>query len=156
MIEEMERADFNFRKIGECRKKIAELEEYYAREKARLDEWLQAERKGYDEEIEFHSNEVIALYQGLRESDPKAKLCTQHGKVASRRSTKYSYDDAVLLEYLKANDLPYIRTKEEIDKAALKKSLSPAADGRLVDVNGSVVDGVSYTEEISYSVSAEV
>lgn len=49
-----------------------------------------------------------------------------------------------------------IRTKEEIDKAALKKSLSPAADGRLVDVNGSVVDGVSYTEEISYSVSAEV
>ncbi len=64
--------------------------------------------------------------------DPKAHDC-----VKFKRDTTFQYDKKHALEYVKANDLPYTRTKIELDAVPFKKACQ---DGTIDYPDGETVN----------------
>ena len=86
------------------------------------------------------------LYE--RKVDPKFKISTPNGTVSTRKKQpKWTYDEAKLLEFLKQNGkYQYIRIKEEINKAELKKNVK-AVNGKVITEEGEIVEGITVTEQ---------
>lgn len=77
-----------------------------------------------------------------RQEDPKFKLKTATATVGTRKSTSWKYDDEEVLNFLKENKLTdFIRVKEEVNKADLKKCLVIKGD-KVVTDDGEVVPGI--------------
>jgi len=60
-----------------------------------------------------------------------------HALVEFRRSTSYEYDKKAALEFVLANDLPFVRIKKELDANAFKKAVQAGEidypDGEMVN-----------------------
>ena len=81
-----------------------------------------------------------------RKEDPKFKLKTATATVGTRKSTSWKYDDEEVLNFLKENKLDdFIRVKEEVNKADLKKCLV-VRKGKVVTEGGEVVPGIEVVE----------
>jgi len=88
--------------------------------------------------------------EGSKKKSLKLPFGTMSFKKGQR---KMVYDDEALMEFIKNNNLnDFIRTKEEINKAVLKKAISINDDG-LAILNGQTVDGITTTPpETSFSI----
>ena len=94
---------------------------------------------------------LSAYYIQERAKNKRFKLSTPYGKVTIRKSKKWNYDDEVVKEYIKAENLPYIRVKEELDKTSLKKEFK---DG-INPITGEIVPGITIEETESITIKAE-
>lgn len=88
--------------------------------------------------------------EGSKKKSLKLPFGTMSFKKGQR---KMVYDDEALMTFIKTHGLnDYIRTKEEINKADLKKAIVTTDDGAVV-LNGQVVDGITTTPgEESFSI----
>lgn len=88
--------------------------------------------------------------EGSKKKSLKLPFGTMSFKKGQR---KMVYDDEALMTFIKTNGLnDYIRTKEEINKADLKKAIVTTDEGTVV-LNGQVVDGITTTPgEESFSI----
>ncbi|NLY46827.1 MAG: hypothetical protein GX053_12700 [Tissierella sp.] len=161
-IEDLETANWAFRKLKAIEEKKKEIEELanqemepYEKEIARIKKWKEDEFKQYDHSINFFSFLLEEYYREQRKVDAKFKLSTPYGKITSRKQQpKWNYEEDRLLKWLKANDLELIRTKEEVDKNELKKKYQ-VVSGNVVTENGEIVEGITI-EEREATVKVEV
>lgn len=155
VVDSVKKADWCFKKLHDLNNKIEEKEEMadshikrLESEIERLKEWKAKECRPFFDSQLLLEDLLKTYYIGLREADPKAKLSTPYGKVTSRKgSDKWEYDDERVMAYLKENELyGLIRTKYEVNKELLKKNVQ-VINGRAIDGDGQVIDGITVTHQ---------
>jgi phage host-nuclease inhibitor protein Gam len=148
-VDDMGKADWALRKLRELKQEKERNEEFAQKEKERIDEWLERENGKIDQSIQYFEGHLAAYLNRLRQDNPKLKsISLPNGRIGFRkRPAKWTYNDEVLLDGLKANGrTDLIRNKEMVDKQSLKKSVK-VVDGRVVDLTtGWIVEGVTVEE----------
>ena len=151
-INDLQGATWAFRKLRAIEEKQRELTSIAIEEKNRIDEWLSKESKSLDDDKAYFEGLLSAYYIEERAKDKKFKLSTPYGKVTSRKTEKYIYEDEqAIMDYCNMNELDVIRVKEELDKSAFKK----ICKGGVNQETGEVVPGVRVETVESISVKAE-
>lgn len=119
-ITDLSSATWCLRKIKANNDKVAEIEAVAQEQIKSIKEWLEAEKKHYDNSfLEFKLQEY---YKEQKEKDSKFRLSTAYGTVTSRKTRKpYWNDEEAILNYLRENNQDLIKRKEEIDKIAFNK-----------------------------------
>ncbi|MPU14874.1 hypothetical protein FGL68_06670 [Acinetobacter baumannii] len=156
-IEDLKGASWALRKIKECKESILEKEELAKAEKERIDKWLVNETKNDLINIEYFNGLLVQYYKELKKSDPRAKINTPYGKVATRKTKKWNYrNEEEFLEYLTSNGHNnLVRVKKEIDKIKIKKEFVNQ-DGVVVDKNtGEILPYIDVVEEENISVKVD-
>lgn len=151
-IENLEGATWAFRKLRAIENKEAEIKAVAEEEINRVNAWKEKELEQYAKEKEYFNYLLEEYYRAERAKDKKFKLSTPYGKVASRKSKKWIYEDEEnLLEYLKGNEPSCIRVKEEINKTEVKKLFKDGVNAE----TGEILPFVRIEEEESISVKVE-
>lgn len=121
-IENLEGATWAFRKLRAIASKKAEIEAVAAEEIARVEAWKKSEIEKYESDTEYFESLISSYFVEERAKDKKFKLSTPYGKVSTRKSSKWIYEDEeALKQFVKENEIDAIRIKEELDKTSLKK-----------------------------------
>lgn len=149
-IDSLKKASWAFRKLAVLNSLKNEHIELVKNETERLNSWLEKENKIVDNDIAYFEGLLRDYYTQEREKDDKFRLSTPYGKVTSRQSKDYTYNEELLLDELK--DTEYIVVKESIDKNKLKGNITVLDDGRAVTNDGVVLEGLTVTDKVSYSV----
>lgn len=151
-INDLQGATWAFRKLRAIEEKVNELNVVADKEISRVKEWLSNEVKSLEADKEYFEGLLSAYYIEERAKDKKFKLTTPYGKVTSRKTEKYIYEDEqAIMDYCNMNELDVIRIKEELDKSAFKK----ICKGGVNQETGEVVPGVRVETVESISVKAE-
>lgn len=151
-IDNLEGATWAFRKLRAIESKKAEIKAIADEEKARIDLWEEQQLKQYEADTEFFEGAISAYFIEERAKDKKFKLSTPYGKVSSRKTEKYIYEDEqAIKDYCNVNEIDAIRVKEELDKAAFKK----LCKGGINQETGEVVPGVRVENIETITVKAE-
>lgn len=151
-INDLQGATWAFRKLRAIEEKVNELNVVADKEISRVKEWLSNEVKSLEADKEFFEGLLSAYYIEERAKDKKFKLSTPYGKVTSRKTEKYIYEDVqAIMDYCNMNELDVIRVKEELDKSAFKK----ICKGGVNQETGEVVPGVRVEKVESISIKAE-
>lgn len=150
-IENLETANWAFRKLRALEEKENEIKALAEVEINRISTWKENELKQYEGVKQYFEFLLSEYFKNEKAKDKKFKLSTPYGKVTARKTNKWTYDEEKLKDYIKTNDLPFIKVKEEIDKAGLKKCFK---DGINTET-GEVIPGIAIEEIESISVKAE-
>lgn len=147
-INDLSSANWAFKKLRAIGEKINKIKEAAEKEHLIIEEWEVREVKALEKEKEYFEGLINAYYIEERAIDKKFKLSTPYGKVTARKSKKWTYDDEVVKEYIKAENLPYIKVKEELDKTGLKKEFK---DG-INPMTGEIIPGITIEEVENISI----
>ena len=151
-IENLEGATWAFRKLRAIANKKAEIEAVASEEIARIEAWKKAESEKYNSDTEYFNYLISSYFVEERAKDKKFKLSTPYGKVSTRKTEKYIYEDEqAIIDYCNTNEIDAIRVKEELDKTAFKK----VCKGGVNHETGEVVPGVRIEESETITVKAE-
>ena len=147
-------ADWAFKKIRAKKEEFEEKKNYILSCIARYEEYLADVTADYERSVEHLEFLLTDYVKRETANNPKFKLKTAEGSVVCRHNKKWNYDNEKVLEYLKNNDLSeFVIIKEEINKSELKKAMQ-VTDGLVsVPSTGEIIDGITVTEEESYSIS---
>lgn len=147
-VKDLDGVNWVFRKIRAHLSKKSELEALAKAEIERIQNWLAHETKQIDSHINFFEGLLTEYAVKQRELDPKFKCSTPYGKIGFRKQPiKWEYEDEVVLGSLKASGLSeYIRIKEEVNKAELKKAVS-VVEGRAVTSDGEIIEGIRVIDQ---------
>lgn len=144
-IENLEAANWALRKISALQKKQVEIDQLAQAEISRIQEWQKSEEEKNKYSIQFFEGLLTDYFVRQREQDPKFKISTPYGKVAARKQQpKWEYtDEKKAIECLKSAGLEeLVRIKEELDKAALKKTVL-VTEGKAITGDGEVIEGIT-------------
>lgn len=152
-IRSLEDADWAIRTIRDAEKNRDQKLDYIKREKERLKAFEDKVKKDEIEETAFLRTCLSDYIAEQREENPKFKLQTLNGSASVRTTKKWTYDDDAVMDALKKDDdlKSYIRIKEEINKAQMKKDLIVTGSGTVATKDGEVIDGITVTLEKSLS-----
>ncbi len=139
-----------------CLNKIRKVREQQNRETEELKRQMQfyqdqiemiADRA--DEEVEFFESMLRGYFNNREEAGFTKSTKTKESYklptgelVLKHREPEYEKDEPVVLDWLKKNGGNYIKVKESLDWAGLKKGLRFTAEGNAVDENGELVPGI--------------
>ena len=146
VVQDLDSANWAFRKLAAIEKKRAEIKELADKEVERIRNWQQQEEESLNNSKEFFEGLLTEYYVRQKEVDPKFKISTPYGKVSSRKQQpKWNYEDEKVLKWLRENDTELIRIKEEVNKAELKKKYQVAGN-EVVTEDGEIVEGITIEE----------
>lgn len=150
-VSDLQAATWCFRKLRAVEEKIEEVTSVAAVEIDRITEWLAGEVKSLESDKAYFEGLLNEYYVKERAKDKKFKLSTPYGKVTARKTKKWTYDDEVVKAYVKAEELPFIRIKEELDKVAIKKAFKDGVNTE----TGEYIPGIRIEEVESISIKVE-
>lgn len=151
-VTDLQEATWALRKLRALNEKIDEINAIAVEEISRINEWAEKEVKSLNYDKEYFERLLSAYYVEERAKDKKFKLSTPYGKVTSRKTTKYIYEDEqAIMDYCNTNEIDVIRVKEELDKTVFK---TLCKDG-INQETGEVVPGVRVEVVESISIKAE-
>lgn len=153
-IDQPELANRMLRRVMRERRLFAEDEALVQAEKDHLDAFLERSRAAHD--TSFLEMQLQRYHEARLERDPKAKTIhlPSGTLVARKRPDHWEFDDEAFLEWAKTRRTDLVRTKEEVDRTAVKKALIVNNDGRVLDFDsGEFVESVTVTPgEIAFSI----
>lgn len=152
-VENIESANWCFRKIRALNEQIAEINKLAEAEIDRINAWRKQENERAERAINYFEGLLTEYYIQLKAQDSKAKISTPYGKITSRKSKKWLYkNEDETKKWLKDNGyIELIRVKEELDKTNLKKIFKDGIDSS----TGEVVPGIAITEEENILIKVE-
>ncbi|WP_027309316.1 host-nuclease inhibitor Gam family protein [Caloramator sp. ALD01] len=147
-VTNIDQANWCLRKISALKKKQIENEQLAKAEIERIEKWLKKENEQLENSIKFFEVLLEEYAKEQREKDAKFKLSTPYGKLSFRKQQpKWNYDEETVLKFLKASGkTEFIRVKEEINKAELKKKFKVVGE-LVVDENGEIIEGITIEEQ---------
>lgn len=151
-VTNLETANWVFKKLTALDAKLEEINKLADGEIKRITEWQKKKTEQIETDIDYFENLLISYYMEERNKDKRFKLSTPYGKVSSKTSTKYSYDDEKLLEEL--SDSEYINIKKSVNKNKLKADIEILEDGRVATCGGVILEGMTSYVETDYKVKA--
>jgi phage host-nuclease inhibitor protein Gam len=162
VIENLSGLNWAFRKLAAIRAKNTEIDQLIEREMDRIKAWEESQKAHLKQDAEFFEGLIQQYHAKQLQADPKAKTISTPYGTCSSRASKASVDKAdaeALLQYAKENNLPeFIKVKEEVKWAELKKTLKVVEVGEseiVVDREGQVVPG-AVVKPASVSFKVEV
>lgn len=151
VVDTREKAIWALRKLKHILDEKAAVEAAAREEIKRVEDWLANEVKRLDADAAYFEGLLADYHRRVLAEDPRAKtIRLPHGTLKVRaQQPEYRRDEAALLAWVKANRPELVKVKEDVDWAALKKSLMvagedagapfmPVVDGE----TGAVVEGV--------------
>lgn len=151
-IESLEGATWAFRKLRAIENKEADIKAIAEEEINRVNSWKEKELEQHTNDKEYFNYLLEEYYKKEKAKDSKFKLSTPYGKVISRKSKSWKYEDEPsLIKYLKDSKLPYIRVKEEVNKAELKKEFKDGVNA----TTGEILPFITIDETESITVKVE-
>ena len=145
-IDNLEAANWAFRKLAAIERKKKEVQELAQKEIERIKTWEQQEISSLNNSKEFFEGLLTEYFAREREKDPKFKISTPYGKVSARKQQpKWHYDDEKLVNWLLQNDKELVRTKYEPDKNGIKKKYKVVGTN-VVTEDGEIVEGITIEE----------
>lgn len=150
-VSDLQGATWCFRKLRAIEEKVEEVTSVAAVEIDRITEWLKGEVESLESDKAYFEGLLNEYYVKERAKDKKFKLSTPYGKVTARKTKKWTYDDEVVKAYVKAEELPFIRIKEELDKVAIKKAFKDGVNTE----TGEYIPGIRIEEVESISIKVE-
>lgn len=151
-IENLESATWAFRKLRAISAKEADIKAIASQEISRINAWMENELKQYEDDRDYFEGLLSQYYRTEKEKDKRFKLSTPFGKVTSKETDKWNYEDEeALLNYLKTSEPKCVRVKEEVNKTELKKIYKNGVN----EETGEILPFVKITRELSITVKAE-
>lgn len=151
-ITDLEGANWAFRKIAAYQTKVNEVNKVADQEIERINKWRDQTNKGNKDSISFFEGLVKAYFLELRAADKKAKLSTPFGKVATRKSKKWVFDDKKVINYLFENGYEdHVKANPTYNKAEFKKIFKNGVD----QTTGEIVEGVVIEEKEDISIKLD-
>lgn len=151
-VTDLQGATWALRKLRALNEKIDEINTLAVEEISRINEWAEKEVKSLNDDKEYFEGLLSAYYIEERTKDKKFKLSTPYGKVTSRKTSKYIYEDEqAIMDYCNMNEIDVIRVKEELDKTSFKKLCKDGVNQE----TGEVIPGVRVEVVESVSVKTE-
>lgn len=136
-------ADWALRKISALQSQNDEIKKFADLERERIANWEIKETESNIDRISFFEMKLSEYLNTLRKDDPKARIKTPHGTVGTRKvPDRWEYSTEAVAELKKLGMTEYVRVKEEVDKAAFKKSVSVIEGGKIVNNDGEVIETV--------------
>lgn len=147
-INNLESVNWALRKIAALNKQINENEQLAKEEKYRIEQWEQKENSSHKQSVEFFEQKISEYHRELLADDHKAKIKTPYGQVSLRKvSAKIEYGNNTIQELKELGLDEYVRVKEEVNKADLKKVLTITDDLKVVTEDGEVLSSAIVTPE---------
>lgn len=152
-VTDLQGANWCFRKLKALEERKSELNAVAEEELQRINNWRDSAIKNIDNDEEYFKAKLMEYYKTSKAEDNKFKLTTPYGKVTSRKSKKWFYqNEEALMQYIKDNeDHEAIRVKEELNKTYIKDKYK---DGINQDT-GELLPGVEVIETEDISVKVE-
>ena len=150
-INDLAGATWCFRKLRAIENKKEDIITLAALEIDRITQWLTNETKSLEADKTYFEGLLNSYYVKERAKDKRFKLSTPYGKVTARKTRKWTYDEDIVKAYIKAEELPFIRIKEELDKAAIKKAFKDGVNTE----TGEYIPGITIEEIESITVKIE-
>lgn len=143
-IDSLQGANWCMRKLKALNEKQKEIEAVKEEELRRIEIWATGEMKSIQGDKEFFEAKILEYFKQQRELDPKAKLSTPYGKVATRKSKKWNYtNEEELIGYMEENEYTEgVRVKKEINKTFIKQMFKDGVN----EFTGEVLPGVEIVE----------
>ncbi|MCM8710507.1 host-nuclease inhibitor Gam family protein [Clostridium sp. SYSU_GA19001] len=148
-VDNLESANWVFRKLRAIEEQRAEYKALAEKEIERITAWLQAEEEKLNNQEAFFNGLLTEYAIEQRRLNPKFKLSTPYGKLSFRKQQpKWKYDEETVLLNLKRHAMfDFIRVKEEINKAELKK-VADVINGHVVlKDTGEIIEGITVEEQ---------
>lgn len=145
-IEDTEQLNWAMRKLSALNSKKNGIDELAAKEMERITSWREKECDSINHTKSFFEGLIMEYAMNERSKDKEFKTSkVPYGKVTfTKQQPKWNYDDEKLLNYLYNNGHhDFVRVKEEPNKAEIKKQFKLNEHGRVYDVNGEAVDGIT-------------
>ena len=140
-------ADWCLRKIRENESQIAKNELDAKAEVERIQRWLEAVNAPMKKDKEHFENVLREYAEQALEGKKKRSMTLPNGKFGFRKvPPKIKQNDEALLEYAKTSAPDYVKVKESVDWAGLKKSCKQDGD-HYVTPDGEILPGVTVTEQ---------
>lgn len=141
--EELYKALYRLRKLDE------EQAHDDAQRQKELDEtnaWYVPATKTRQKDREDIESRIRDYYLTQYEANPYYRYKSRNGSVSKRKNVKYTYDDQQLLSKVPAK---FIKTTKELRWGEYKKTLKVLDDGRVVNEDGEIVEGITAKNEIN-------
>lgn len=147
-VHDIDSANWCFRKLSALAKSKTDFEVLAEHEHKRIDAWLKRECESIKNTTEFFEKCIEDYLVEQKALDPKFKISTPYGKASTRKQQpKFTYDDEKVLSSLKQLGLyEYVRTKEEVNKAELKKNINIIGNVA-TNAHGEVIEGITIEEQ---------
>lgn len=144
-VTDIEGATWVFRKLRAYQVKKAEIDDLRAKEVERINLWHKQEIEQIEGNVAYFEGLITEYYMKLKQEDPKVKISTPYGKVSSRKTSKWNYqNEEETMKYLTSNGFNnLLRVKKELDKTELKKVFKNAVNQE----TGEIIPGIEITEE---------
>ena len=133
-------AEYALKRIRETQAEVDKFREYYDEQIRKMQERADGIRGYYTAHLHAYFDNVPHKVSKTQESYelPSAKL------VFKQQNPEYVRDEDVVLEWLKkAGETQFVRTKEILDWAELKKKIEVSGNDCIVKDTGEVVPGIS-------------
>ena len=151
-VTDLQSATWALRKLRAVNEKMNEINTVAAEQIASINEWAEKEVKSLNDDKEYFEGLLSAYYIEERAKDKKFKLSTPFGKVTSRKTSKYIYEDEqAIMDYCNMNEIDVIRVKEELDKSSFKKLCKDGVNQE----TGEIIPGVRVEVVENISVKTE-
>lgn len=145
-INDLDGANWAFRKLKAILEKENEIKGLMQKEIERIQNWAKDELDKLENSTQFFEGLLTEYFIAEKEKDPKFKISTPYGKVSSRKQQpKWNYDNDKVIEWLKENNMDLVRVKHEPDKVAIKKTYKVAGTN-VVTEDGEIVEGITIEE----------
>lgn len=145
-IENKEQLNWALRMLSALDNEKNEIDELTAKEIERITAWRGKEVEGINHTKGFFEGLIMEYAFYCRKENPEFKsVKTPYGSIGyKKQQPKWLYDDQKLIEHLEsASSLDLIRIKKEPVKTEIKKRFKIMEDGRVVDEDGIIVDGIT-------------
>ena len=150
-VENLNEANWCFRKIKSKKEKEDEIMDLYNKEMERLQEWKEREVGKIRDEILFFEGLIGSYLIREKEKDPKFKISTPYGTANTRKSQKeyiYIGKGEEFIKWAKENEhLELIRVKEEPNKSEVKEVFELNGSELVDPETGEIVKGIDVQEK---------
>lgn len=142
-------ANWALRKIAQYKKQMEENNLLAEEEIYKIETWNKQMNDEAQQSIDYFQSLLSGYAEEKRKSDPKFKtLKLPSGRIRfKKQQPQYVYDDDIAIESLKkSGHTDFIKVKETVDKASVKKQFTVANGGLFDPDTGEMIDGVSVVE----------
>lgn len=148
-IDDLAKATWAVRKIAQHRARLAEAQQVADAERARINDWLEDERRRCEQGTVHLEGLLYRYHEGQLVEDPKRKtIKTPAGDLVARKSPdSIDVDDAVFVPWAEANAPGLLNPPKAPTpaKAAIKKATGDVVDGQVVFADtGEFLPGVAW------------
>lgn len=157
VIDSIDKAVWAVGKIKERRAELAEVDAFVERQIMQIKAWREKKAESINNDIVFFEA-LLKPYAAAQLEGKKSKtLKLPNGSCSFKKgTTTYVKNEEVLLPFVKENAPQFVKTKESVDWAELKKFFHNADGGKMVTDDGEIVPGVTWEQkEESFAVKTE-